>query len=208
MKWWVLLFIILGGCFLFLGLALFIPVLALDQSWWWFFGTLIGEAFLGLIGLVILLIVKLSKRKPEEPKIDVKGAINKTIHEQKYDINNPDNFVPKWWKRKDMMAKGTIIMKILEVHGKGTELNEDRIVLINLDNAKQAQTLLINKTDEEVRIAAIEMAGVNLDEIKEEIITGTDKYGRPLTTVKSSIPTELEKKIEEEKKEAEESKGL
>jgi len=206
--YWIL--IIIGGCISILTFMLIVPVLILDQSWWWFFGTLIGEVFFGLIAGTIILIIKLSKKVPPRIKIDIKSAKAKAVHEQKYDPDNPDNFMIIKSRLLRIGEKGTEKTPILHLEGKGTELNEDRHAIINLNEPKKEISILINPSEDEITEAINKIAEhPPEEEIKEETTRGIDlKTGFPITTTRIRRPSITEKKIEEEKKEGEEASGL
>jgi len=205
--WWIL--INIGASVLILLLMLLIPVIWLDKSWWWFFGTLIGLVIAWLITGLIILLIKLSRRPIPEPKLDVKGAEARAIHEFKYDEHNPDNFhITKRKQLAKIGEKGAEKTPVYIMEGKGTENNDKRVAIVNL-NSRKEMTFLIDPTPEQIKEAQKLIAEhPPEEETKEEITTGTDIYGRPITTTKIRRPSQTEKKIEEEKKEVEETAGI
>jgi len=206
--WWVLI-IILGALFPLIFMIV-IPVVILNKSWWWLVGTLIGEFGIGLILVIIIVIVKMGKRDPPKIKLNIDSAKAKAIHEMKYDEDNPDNFKISESRLVRIGEKGLDKTPILHLKGIGTENNDQRHIIINLNNPKQEMTRLIDPTQEQVD-EAIRLIAEHPpeEEIKEETTRGIDpKTGLSITTTRIRRPSTMERKIEEEKKEAEETGAL
>jgi len=139
--WQKIFFVALGITILIVVGIMFIPLFT-DASWWWFGGTLILFGFAwGVVG-ILLLYIKLSKKLPIKLKIDLKDAKQRAIHEMKYDNDNPDNFKIDRWKLLRIGEKGKEPTPILVLDGKGTELNQQRTIIINMNNPKQEKMQL------------------------------------------------------------------
>lgn len=186
---------------------LIVPVIIMDRSWWWFFGPLIFFVFVGIIVGIIFLVIKLNKPKPQQIKISIKDAKSRVIHEMKHDKDNPDNFWIKWHQTLKIGEKGSDMTPIAIFHGIGTELNEKRIAIINLNNPKET-SFLVDPTDELLLESIAKIADYPPEEIQEEITTRQGAYGFPEVIRKIRKPSSLQQKLEKEKKEAEEKNAM
>ncbi|MBU0958142.1 MAG: hypothetical protein KKF56_05025 [Nanoarchaeota archaeon] len=205
---WKVLLPLFGGLIL-IGMALFI-VIVFDQSWRWLWGVLILLFVAGVVvGIIKLILLKFNKRPPEQIKLDISSAKARAIYEQKMDTDNPDNFKIKNSILLRVGEKGKEKTPILHLEGKGTELNQDRDIIINLNNPKKEMTILIDASKDEVEKAIRVIAEHPPEEEQTETTIGMDMMGRPTTTTKIRRPsTSLERKMEEEKAKAEEVGGI
>lgn len=205
MKIWKWLLISIGSVTLILLFFMIVPVLIMDKSWWWFFIPLIFFIITGLVVGLIFLIVNIQKKPVPKIKIDLKDAKNRVIHEAKYDDDNPDNFKIEWTQIVKIGRRGTEKTPIAVFHGKGTEKGTNRVAIVNLNNPKHETEHLIDPT-EQLILDSIRLISDNPpeDEIKEEITSSVDRYGRPITITNIRRPSSAEIKEEQEKKEAEE----
>lgn len=201
---WIL---ILGAPLFILTFLLIIPVIIMNGSWWWFFGPLIFFIFVGIIIGVILLVIKLNKPKPQQIKISIKDAKSKAIHDMKYDKDNPDNFWIKWHQTLKIGEKGSDMTPIAIFHGVGTELNKNRVVIVNLNNPKET-TFLVDPSDTLLLESIAKIADYPPEEIQEEITTRQGAYGFPEVVRKIRRPSSLQQKSEKEKKEIEEKNAM
>jgi len=177
-----------------------VPVIIMDKSWWWFFGPLIFFIVAGLITGTILLVTRMKKKPPVKIKLDLRDAKKRAIHEIQTEEDNPDNFQILKSKLIRIGEKGLEKTPILVLEGIGTEKNEKRVVIINLNNPKHEMTKLINPDDDEKMLAIRLIAEHPPEEaIKEEITMGMGQYGMPQTTTKRTIPSQAEQKEKEEK---------
>ena len=118
----------------------------------------------------------------------------------KMEDDNPDNFKITQEKTIHRGNKG-LETPILLLEGYGTELNERRVVIINMNNPKQKMTKLTDPSLEDIeKYANLIADNPQEPDIKEETITGMDAFGRPTTTTKRVSPssTESVKKEEED----------
>jgi len=196
------------GSLVFLIGMMLIPLLS-NASWWWFFGFLIFIVILWLIVGIIFLILRLIKKPPIKLRIDLRDAKNRAIYEMKYDDDNPDNFKILKSKLVKIGEKGAEKTPIAVFDGVGTELNQRRVTIINLNNPKQESTPLVDPTDDEIK-EAIRLIAEHPpeEEIKEETTIGTDRFGRPVTTTKIRRPSSTELKEQKEKEEAEKVEAM
>lgn len=195
---------------MFLAFFIIVPVIILNSSWWWFFIPFIFIIICDIIIGIIVISIRLSKRKtPEVMKINIKGEKEKAIYEAKYDGDNPDNFKILKQKVVHIGEKGSEKTPILLLEGKGTELNQVRVVIINMNNTKK-RTILINPTSSNEINEAIRLIADNPPEesIKEETTTGIDAFGRPVTTTRTIRPNSAESIRKEEEKKAEEMNSM
>jgi len=198
------------GCtFIILAFFMVVPVIIMNLSWWWFFIPFIFFIFAWIVVGVILLVTRLRKKPPEKIKINLKDAKQRAIYEIKYDEDNPDNFKIKWHKLWKVGNDKDGRIPVVEFNGSGTELNNKRVVIVNLNNPKHEMTKLIDPSREEVIRACIDISDFKPEEsIKEETTIGMDNFGRPITTTKTTRPSQIEKKEQEEKTKAEEVNAM
>jgi len=207
MKLWKWLLIGFGGTAIILAFFGIYPVAILNKSWWWLGIPSIFFFLAWIIVGIIILVTRLRKKAPEKIKINLKDAKQRAIYEIKYDEDNPDNFkIDKYYfgRAGDKNFEQT---PILILDGKGTELNERIVMIMNLNNPKHEITRLGDVSPEEVVKRANAMAEHPIEEEKKEQITiGTDIYGKPETKIVR--PTTMEKQEQEEKQKAEESNAM
>lgn len=198
-----------GGTFLALAFFMIVPVIIMDLSWWWFFAPFIFFIIAWIIVGIVLLITRLKKKSPERIKINLRDAKKRAVHEIKYDEDNPDNFKIKISRLVRIGESNKEKTPILILDGVGTELNQRRVIIINLNNPKHEMTKLVDPDNTEISMAIRLIAEhPPEDETKEEITIGTDQFGRPTSTTKISRPSKSEKKEQEEKQKAEESNAM
>lgn len=202
-QWVIIIAIVFSGLFLIGGIL--IPII-FNTSWWWFFGIFIFLIFSWAIIGLIFLILFLMKKPPIKLKIDLKDAKKREIYEMKYDQDNADNFkITRDQPLERIGEKGTDPTPILVLEGIGTEKNQKRASVINMNNPKQEVSRLIDYTDEKLERAINKIAEKPPEEEKREITLGTDDFGRPITTTKITRPsTSFQAKMEKEQQEAEE----
>ncbi len=196
-------FISIGGTLSILAFFLIVPVIIMNLSWWWFFLPLIILIVIGLVVGLIIFLTKLNKKSIVTKKISLKDARARVIYDMKHDEDNPDNFKIDYFlttKEGDPKFPKT---PVVTFYGTGTENNENRAVVVNLNNPKQETSMLIDKQEDEIKEARRLIADNPSEEIKEETTIGMDNFGRPITTTKTTRPSQAERKAEEEKKEAE-----
>lgn len=203
--------ILLGGIIgtvVLLILIMQIPIWT-DASWWWFLGFLFFALFVWLIIGIVLLIRRLSKKPPVKLKIDLKDAKARVIYEMKYDDENPDNFKIDKSKLVKIGERGKEKTPIAVFDGAGTELRQRRVAIVNLNNPKQEITWLPDPSEDEIK-ESIRLIAEHPpeEEIKEETIIGTDKFGRPITTTRVRRPSTSELKEQKEKEAAEEAQAM
>jgi len=167
--------------------------------------------FLVLVGLIvggIILITKWKKKPIIQQKINLRDAKSRVIYEMKHDEDNPDNFrIDSFEITKEGSAKSEKT-PVATFYGIGTELNQKRVVIVNLNNPKHEVTMLIDPTKEEIKQARNSIADNPEEEIREETTIGMDQFNRPITTTKTTRPTSAERKQEEEIKKAEETQVI
>lgn len=209
MKLWqkVILGAVIGTIFLNV-LVMLIPILS-DASWWWFFGILILSIFAWLIVGIVFAVRALMKKPPIKLKIDLRDAKQRAIYEMKYDDDNPDNFKILKSRLVRIGERGSEKTPIVVFEGIGTELSQKRVVIINLNNPKQESTPLVDPGKEEIK-EAIRLIAEHPpeEEIKEETVIGTDRFGRPVTTTRVRRPSSTEIKEQKEKEAAEEAQAM
>lgn len=188
---------------------LFVPVIAMDGSWWIFLGSLIGIAFIWMIIGIVVVIIRLKKIKPIVSKIDMSDAKNLVIHNMKYDEDNPDNFRVDRRVLMKIGREGTEKTPIGYFEGVGTELNQKRIVVVNLNNPKKELSGLIDPTDKEISEAIRLMADNPPDpEVWEETITKMDLFNRPVVTTRVRKPSGVVEKAKQEEQKVEEVNAM
>jgi len=207
MKNWHKLAIVGGGVFFILSFLLIVPVIMMDKSWLWFFIPLGFFTLSGIVVGIIFLIAKIKKPKPVQLKIDIGSAKKRAIYEMKMDTDNPDNFRIEKSLLRRVGREGAEMTPIGVFIGTGTELNQKRVVIMNLNNPKKESTHLVDPSDDEIEIAIKQIAENPPEEIKQEITQGIDAFGRPITTTKIRKPSSIVKE-EKEKKETEEANAI
>lgn len=209
MKIWKWALIITGGVLVILGFLLIVPVIILDKSWWWFFAPFIFFAFVGIIVGIIFLVLKLRKPKPTIIKIDMKDAKHRVIEEVKNDEDNPDNFKIDKSKLFKIGEKGAERTPIGVFDGYGTEKNERRVAVVNLNNPKKETTHLPDPSEKEIEEAIRLIADNPPEEKIQESTSVFDPFtGRSITSTRIGKPSQYTKQIEQEKKEAEEVSAI
>jgi len=175
------------------------------KSWWIFGGALIFYFVVGLIAGIMFLVLKLKVKKEPKIELEPKDAREKAVFELLCDNDNPDNYIISEPRIVRTGQPGHTRTPIYWLHGKGSEKNEVIDALINLANPKGEITWLRNKTEKQVLEAIRVMAEMPENEVREERSIGIDEYGRPTTKITTTRQSIAEIKLDEEKKEAEES---
>ena len=188
-----------------------VPWVIMDKSKWWFFTPLIffGVAYI-LFGFGYLIYKVVTKKKTVEIKLNIKDAKLRAVHEMKYDLDNPDNFKINKSRLVRIGEKGADKTPILVLIGIGTEMNQKRVIIINLNNPKQESTSLIDPSEEDKEIEkSIRLIAEHPPE-EERTTTeeGVDAFGRPTRIIKTRKPTTFEEKKKEEESKAEEANAM
>jgi len=206
MKLWTGLIIGISGSLAILLIFLIVPVLILEYSWWWFFAPLIFIIISWIFLGIILLVINFKKPKITKLKLNISDAVKRAVYEMKYDEDNPDNFRIDKKKLSREGEKGYEKTPILLLEGVGTEKNQKRVIIFNLNNPKQESTKLIDPSDNEIEKSIKDIAeNPQEEDIKQETTIGVDSFGRPITTTKIVKPSSTERKMEEEQKKVDEA---
>lgn len=203
--YWIL---IISSAILIPNTMMIILILWLKLSWWWIILPMGADVLGGIITGVIILILKLSKRKPIEQVIDPEDAEQRAIHLLKYDNDNPDNFIRTDRIIKKVGEPGKDRTPILWLIGKGSETNSKIDMIVNLNNPKKEILILFNRSDEFVLESIRTIAENPAEQEIEETETTFDSEGRPHTRklFKKTSKAVLEKA--EKEKEALESEAF
>lgn len=190
-----------AGISVFLLLVALILKLVFDWSWWVVGGTGIAFGSGWIVFGIVFLVLKLTKKDPEVLVTNLEDVEELIKHKMKYDQENPDNFViekRRLWKIGEPGSERTPIAVFI---GYGSELLENRIVLVNLKNPTE-MSVLIEETLEDAMKEAVKMSEHQPDIMTREILPGgIDEFGRPQPTrviVKSQSRAEVKEKKEEE----------
>lgn len=209
MKLWKIVLIVLGSTFAILMFLMIVPVIIMNQSWWWFFGPFIFFIFAYIvIGVVILIVKIVTKKHPKEKKINIKDAKLRAVYDMKYDPDNPDNLKIERWGAFKIGEKGAEKTPILAIRGKGTEMNQVRVLIINLNNPKNESSSLIDPTEEEIKEAINFIADHPPQEVVEEIRTSIGQFGIPETVKITRRPSSVEEKEKKEEEVAEKGNAM
>jgi hypothetical protein len=208
MKLWLKLVLIGIGISIFFIVGLLVLTLVFKIWWGWFIILLIFLFICwGAIGIVKIVLI-FTRKKPSVEKISLNDAKQRAIYEMKYDDNNPDNFKIDDSYPVKIGEKGKPKTPVAILEGKGTENNERRVVIINLNNPKKEISSLINPTDEKMAKCVALIAEYPAEEsITEEIITQLGQHGIPETRIKRRIPNVSENE-QKEKEEAEKANAM
>lgn len=203
----LIIFVTLGVSLFLLITAIVIPIIIFKSSWWWFWSIFIvvGTGW-GVYGL-IELVKKLNTPEQQIARINVSDAVLKEIDWVKNDINNGDNLIV-----------GNVVLgrygnpseeptPILLIVGYGSELNQRRVTIKNMNNPDKEVTRVINPDEVEIEKLKQIMAENPSEKIMEETIQSF-KHGMPITTTKTTIPSSNQKREEQEKKELEEKNAV
>lgn len=204
-KLWLIL--IIAVCFLLPLVVIICLTLIFKWSLWIILGLFIFEFIVGLIVGVVYLIKSLTSIKTKKPVMDEKTARKLVVKAFKEDEDDPDNFMIKEFKPMNIGERGTEKTPIIVYIGKGTELDNDLVGIINLNTKKIAKLKNPNKLDIISQINSIADHPVEEKEIIETK-TGLDAFGRPTTTTISKKMTQEEKKKEEDKKVLDETNAM
>jgi hypothetical protein len=203
MKKWV--YWVAGIAELIVLVGIIVIIAIVKASWFWVLGIFLFLFFADMIALGIIFYlsrrIDLSKAEKEPEEI-----IEKIKYKTSHDTDNPDNFIYRWHFLYSIGERGTAPVKILRIHGVGSELGDDIDWLVNLENSQDGR--LNNKSDEFVKSEMLRMAGFPEADILEEKQTSYDDFGRPITKVLSKRLSPMQKKEEEEKKKLEEENSM
>ena len=202
MKLWKKILLGVGGTLLLWGILIAI-ILIWTITWILFFAIAGISLFVWVIISTILLYQKFwLKKVPEVMKVNLEDLRERVKYMMKNDRDNPDNFfIEKQIPMKigERGAEKTIIWKFI---GKGMELMQNRVVLVNAKNPDE-MAILIEPAQEEINEVAIKMAEHQPDIVVSETIPGgVDEFGRPITRIRITRPTQAQVKEEKEKEEA------
>ena len=171
-------------------------------SWWWFFSVLILECLIGVIIGVVFLVRYLRGGEEVKTRANVQDAVVKAVEELKNDPYDPDNFLVKQRILRNE-GVGEPTTPVLTIIGKGTEMNDAIVCVVNLNNLREKTWLRNPKSDEEVRWASKLLADKPERDVPLEITRGVDLFGRPHETIKTRKVSREEKERQEEKEVAE-----
>ena len=204
--WWVLLSI--GISLFFILLILSIPVIWLNQSWWWLGGILIFELIVwGIIGIIFLL-KSIRKKAPETEKVNLTELKEKAREFVMMDDDNPDNFVinePTLFGNEGEAGKETT--PVIAFRGEGTEMKNKINVIIDLTDSKGKMIRMDNVSKEELIERMKKIAKNPEKEITEEK-TLYSEFGKPLSTTRTTRASQIEKQQQQEKEKAEKANVL
>lgn len=207
MKLWKWILIITGFDFIYI-IAFLVLQIIIKKSWWWVFCfPIFLMLIIEVIVILIILLIKTRKKEKKEEKIDFKNAKAKAIYENKYDDENPDNFVIIDSLLLRIGEKGAEKTPIAVFSGYGHENNDRRVFIINLTNDEFSS--VVDKDIKYINDAINKIANNPPEEqILEETEEGTDLYGRPIRKIKIKRPSSAEVKRKEEEKKAEEGNAM
>lgn len=196
-----------GVSVVILAFVIVLPIVILDQTWWWLGITFFVELFVwAIIGLVFLL--KSVRKKPlAQEKIDMKTAKARAIREVKYDEDNPDNFKINTSVIK-RVGEGSEKTPIAWFRGTGTEMGDEINVLINISDAKMDALRIDNASEPDVEEVIRTFAENPSEKIIEERTQSVDKFGRPEETVKTTRSSSVKEQEKKDKEEAEKASAL
>jgi len=187
-------------------------ILTLINDWKWraFYiplGIVVG---LLLIGGIIYMFYKFKSNKIETVEVDIKEAVEFTKHEILYEEDNPDNLKVEEVKLRrvgEYGQKGVEPTPVLAIYGKGTEMNQNRVIIRNMNDYKKQKSSLIDPTPEEIVDAILSIAEYPSNQITEEIRQSLE-HGIPITYIKRTTPSSTSTKKEMEKQEAEKENAM
>lgn len=200
MKLWKIVLIVLGITLVILAFFMIVPVIVMDKSWWWFFAPFIFFIVAYIVAGLIILIVKIvTRKKPKEKKINITDTKLRAVYDMKYDLDNPDNLRIDKSILAKIGEKGAEKTPVLFIKGTGTEMNQTRIIIINLNNPKNEQSSLIDPTEDEIKDAMRMIADHPPEEIFETIKESMGQFGIPekITTIRRPSSANEKKKEEE-----------
>lgn len=188
---------------LLLILAVIAAVVLKKAGWFTIPGGIIG--FSWFLFLAIWLIRKVNTPAEQKGKIDLSDAKKKEIYAMKFDEDNADNF-----KIENTLlqrrGKGETKTDVVVLEGIGTEKNQRRVSIINLDE-KNAVSRLIDPTPEEIAEGIRLIAKEPEDPvIQKKTLESMDRFGMLKREITEPISTP--KKDELDKKEGEDRAGL
>lgn len=196
-KLFIIISLIVTG-FLLIGVLVLTltPILEKWTLFWITFGILC--AFWLITGLIIL-IKKFNTVDTVSKAMSVKDAIAKEIKEIVEDDQNPDNLKLLKVKKMNMGIDGMEKTPVLLLVFHGKELNEIRISIINLKDAKNPSRLIDPLLDEIAETMRYTAEMPSPDPIKETI-KPFFQNGLPLNITERIIPPSPSTKKEEEEK--------
>jgi len=198
-KFWA--WMIFGISTFLLIASIVIPIIIEWKKFRWIFFIVLGLYVLGWIIYLIVFLVKLYGKVTPIEKIDVTTAIDKEVESIKEDRYRPDNFIPKEYFLGRYGEAGKPKTPNLVVLGEGSEMNDKRVSIINLNNRKETSRVT-NKTEEEIKKLANLLAENPDTETHEEIII-PGGYGMGMQRIKRTLPSSQSKRDEIEQQEAE-----
>lgn len=189
-------------------LDLIIVVLIIGLSWWFFWTFFILSCIVWIITGTISLTIWYKRRKPVIETLNTDDADKLAVYQMMHDEDNPDNFEisEKISIRVGEPGSERTLIRILR--GYGTETNEDRVVIINLETKETS--MLIEPKEEKIWELATKISKRQPEVVvREEIGGGFDSYGRPIPSkVRITTPTREQIKEKEEMEKAEEEQAF
>lgn len=182
-------------------------VITQKVSWWWVGVPLIIILITYMIIGIVLLVLKLNKKNPEDTRISAKDAETRVKNMIKFHPDNPDNFIIENQITKNLGDKTKDPTSIRWLEGHGSETLKSINALVNLNNKKVAPIIMFNKTPEYVE-RIMNTFAENPESVEtQETVVGHDEYGRPSTKVitRRTSKAELKEKKEIEEAELQES---
>lgn len=204
MKTWIKVLIGVGGTVFLLGIVLVVTLIT-KISW-----VILG--IISILALIVWVIIStilvynyLKRKKPITESLNIGESIKLAKYKVAYHEDNPDNFIVENAEVHRVGEPGTERTPILVIHGKGSEKNTKRVIIINSEDTKEI-TDLIDPTEEKINMMIMKMSKRQPEqEISETIPGGIDEFGRYTPAkVRTIRTTHSEIKKDEEKKEAEE----
>lgn len=178
MRTWIK--VLIGSSINFL-ILLILLVLTLILEFTWIIFILVGSLSL-VIWLPILSVItynKIFRKKPETLKVNLEDVEIMAKYMESHDEENPDNFIIQERKLYKVGEAGSERTHVGVLIGKGTELKQKRVVIVNLQNPKES-TRLIDPSDDEVERMVIKISESQPEqEVTETIPGGVDVFGRP-----------------------------
>jgi len=165
------------------------------------------EVGLFLVGGFIYLVIKFRKKVPEQQEVNTKEAVEFTRKEVLHDEDNPDNLKVGEVKLRRVGAEGKEPTPVLTIYAKGTEMNENRVIIRNMNNYKKEKTSLIDPTKEEIIDGILTIAEYPSTQVTEEIRQSLE-HGIPMTYIKRVTPSSTAQKQAIAKEEAEKQTAM
>lgn len=197
----ILIIFLIVSVVLLLAFMIIFPIILKKRWIWVWLPSIIISVSWGIYGLIVL-IKKLNESVPTTTAIKTTEVIEWHLNRVKEDENNGDNLILKEKILGRYGEQGKIPTPVLVMDCYGTEKQQRRVIIINLNNWKEEFDELFDPTDEKIEKLKNKISENPVDERFEDVENltsfGMQKIRRPYNPSSQKQRDEIEKKKTEE----------